>query len=66
MSSAVRSIVEIYVNLKDRKAIEELRDHRHKLRSRLVDQSNGWFDTSHLMGVIDGDLRAIEAALSRL
>jgi hypothetical protein len=66
MSSAVRSIVEIYVSLKDRKAIEELRDHRHKLRSRVADKSSGWFDTSYLMGLIDEDLRAIEAGLDRL
>ena len=66
MSSAVKSIVDIYVKLRDRQAIEDLREHRHQLRKRVAEKSTGWFDTSHLMGLIDEDLQAIDAGLNRL
>ena len=66
MSEAVKLIVEAYVNLKDRVAIEELREHRQALRKTLQDKTNGAFDASYLTRVIDGDLEAIEAGLERL
>lgn len=66
MSEAVKLIVDAYVNLKDRAAIEELREHRRALRETLQAQTNGVFDPSYLTGVIDGDLEAIEAGLARL
>jgi hypothetical protein len=66
MSSALNLIVSNYVSLKNRKAIEELREHRHELRRRLAGKASGWFDTGHLIGLIDDDLKAIEAGLDRL
>ena len=66
MSEAVELIVDSFVSLKDRKAIEELREHRHLLRRQLADKASPWFDTSHLMGLIDEDLKATEAGLARL
>ena len=66
MSEAVALIVDSYVSLNDRKAIEELQEHRHELRRRLADKASAWFDTGHLMGLIDEDLKAIEAGLARL
>ena len=66
MSEAVKLIVDAYVSLKDRVAIEELREHRQALRKTLQATTNGVFDPSYLTRVIDGDLEAIEAGLERL
>lgn len=66
MSEAVRLVVDSYVSLKDRKAIEELHEHRQGLRRRLQEKAGGWFNTGFLMSLIDEDLKAIEAGLSKL
>ncbi len=66
MSEAVKLIVDSYVSLKDRKAIEDLHEHRQLLRQRLEEKAGAWFDTSFLVGLIDEDIKAIEAGLTRL
>lgn len=66
MSDAVKTIIDSYVRLKDRKSIEALREHRQKLRKGLQDKPASWFDTSFLMRLIDKDIEAIEAGLARL
>jgi hypothetical protein len=65
MSEAIRSIVDGYLSLKDRTALEELRAHRQRLRKRLQDQPKSWVDSSSTIRVLDEDLDVIEAALRR-
>jgi hypothetical protein len=66
MSEAVKLIVDGYVSLKDRKALEALREHRQRLSKTLHDQSKLWFDTSRSVQLYEEDLKVIEAGLARL
>ena len=64
MSEAVKLIVDAYVTLKDRKSMEELREHRQMLRAKL--QAIKVLDVSSSIDLIDSDLSEIEAGMSRL
>ncbi|MGB6436342.1 MAG: hypothetical protein WBF59_20225 [Bradyrhizobium sp.] len=64
MSEAVKLIVDAYVTLKDRKSIEELREHRQMLRAKL--QAIKVLEVSSSIELIDSDLSEIEAGMSRL
>jgi hypothetical protein len=44
MSEATKLIVEGYSTLKDRKGLEDLREHRQRLRKQLQDKPKGWID----------------------
>jgi hypothetical protein len=63
----MRSIVDAYVRLKNRSALEEMRMHRHHLKVSLYFQGEErHFSVSPVMQSLDGDLSAIEAGLERL
>jgi hypothetical protein len=62
----VKLIVNAYVQLKDRQAIEDLREHRQKLRSKLQAIAAGDFDPGQSLRLIDSDLNEIDAGLARL
>jgi hypothetical protein len=64
VSHSVKLIVAAYVSLKDRQAIEDLREHRQMLRKKLQD-ING-MDVSRSLQLIESDLSEIEAGLTRL
>jgi hypothetical protein len=66
VSESVRLIVNAYVQLKDRRAIEELREHRRMLRQKLQAIAGGDFDPSRSIRLIDSDLSEIDAGLARL
>lgn len=66
MSEAIKLIVEGYLTLKDRNALEELRAHRQRLRKQLQDQPKGSVDVGRATELFDDELRVIEAALTRL
>ena len=66
MSESVRLIVNAYVQLRDRQAIEELREHRQMLREKLQAIAGGDFDPSRSLRLIDSDLSEIDAGLARL
>ena len=66
MSESVRLIVDAYVRLKDREAIEQLREHRQMLRNKLEACNSSCFDAGSSIRLIDSDLSEIEAGLSRL
>ena len=66
MSESVKLIVGAYVQLKDRQAIEDLREHRHMLRRKLQASATGGFDPSQSIRLIDSDLHEIDAGLARL
>jgi hypothetical protein len=44
MSQAIKLIVDGYVSLKDREALEDLRAHRERLRKQLQDRPKGWIN----------------------
>ncbi len=64
-SEAVKLIVDAYVHLKDREAIEALREHRQMLRERLQRSNSDWFNTGSSIRLIDSDLSEIEAGLPK-
>ena len=64
MSHSVKLIVAAYVSLKDRQAIEDLREHRQMLRKKL--QASNGIDVSSSIQLIESDLGEIEAGLARL
>jgi hypothetical protein len=66
VSEAVKLVVNGYVSLKNREALEVMREHRQKLRKNLQEQSGGAFDISGSIRTIDGDLVEIEEGLARL
>jgi hypothetical protein len=62
MSEAIKLIVEGYVSLKNRAALEELRSHRQRLRQQLQAQKDV-IDVGPTIELFDEELRVIEAAL---
>jgi len=64
VSESVKLIVNAYVNLKDRQAMEDMREHRQVLRRKL--QACNGIDVSSSIQVIESDLSEIEAGLVRL
>jgi hypothetical protein len=67
MSEAVKLIVEGYLSLKDRAALEDLRAHRQRLRKQLQDRSNSGLDViARTTQLFDEELVVIEAAIHRL
>ena len=66
MSLAITSIVDSYVSLKDRAALEAIRDHRLRLLSKLRGQQTSWMDPTSTIQLLDEDLQAVESGLARL
>lgn len=66
MSEAVKLIVDGFVSLKDRVALEEMRQHRQRLRGELQQRADGLGMTSFSLKIIDADLHAIEEGFARL
>ena len=64
MSESVKLIVDAWVNLKDRQAMEDMGEHRRLLRKKL--QNIDGIDVSSSLQLIDSDLSEIEAGLGRL
>jgi len=66
VSQAMKLIVDGYLSLKDRSAIEDLRAHRQRLRKQLQDNPN--IGQLAVLGrsieEFDEELRVIEAALA--
>jgi hypothetical protein len=64
VSESVKLIVDAWVNLKDRQAMEDMREHRRMLRKKL--QNVDGIDVSSSLQLIESDLNEIEAGLGRL
>jgi hypothetical protein len=66
MSEAMKMIVDGYVRLKDRDALEQLRNHRQRLRQQLRDHRYGVLDINNSLETFDAEVLVIEAALEKL
>ena len=66
MSNAMKLIVDALVRLNDRKGLDEMRQHRQRLRGILQEKAGGCFDVSRAIEVYDNDIAALEAGLARL
>lgn len=69
MSESVKLIVDAYVSLKDRVALEELRQHRQRMRCGLQQKQRAIGSAFNLRGTIslvEDDLSVIESGFERL
>ena len=66
MSEAVKLIVAAYVGLKDRQALEEIREHRQRMRKSLQEKAGGAFDMSKFIQTCDEEIEIVEAGLGKL
>jgi hypothetical protein len=64
-TKAIEGIVDTYVKLGDRRALEDLRMHRRKLALDLKVR-RGSYDVNLPLGQIDEEIAVIEAGLKRL
>jgi hypothetical protein len=64
MSNVVQKIVDTYVQLNDRQALEDLGKYRQGLAFHL--KARAGFDFSLLIGQIDAEIAVIDAGLGRL
>jgi len=64
VSESVKLIIDACVSLKDRQAMEDMREHRQMLRRKLQDVDG--IDVSSSLQLIESDLSEIEAGLVRL
>ena len=64
MSSAIQLIADGFVRVKDRAALERMREHRGKLLNEYRMRSVSWFRSEVLETALEGDLRVLTHALS--
>ena len=65
MSETIERIVDAYVKLRNRKALEELRAHRHRLATELK-SINSPLDLSSSIKQLEEEIAVIEAGLTML
>ncbi|UGY14408.1 hypothetical protein [Bradyrhizobium septentrionale] len=63
--NAIEQIIAGYVSLKNRRALEEIRDHRKRLFDDLQTRSVPGFQPSVLSGILREEIDLVEAALAR-
>jgi hypothetical protein len=66
MSEAIKLIVDARVRLQDRIALEEMRQHRQRLKNELQPRTGEAFDVSQTVKFLDDDLMVIEEGLATL
>jgi hypothetical protein len=66
MASAVEQIANGFVRVKDRAALERMREHRSRLLQEYQMRSAQWFRSEVLETCLQDDLAVLDAALSRL
>jgi hypothetical protein len=66
MSVALGMIVDGYVSLKNRQALEELREHRQRLRMQLLLKRGSAFDPGKSIELFETEVAMIENGLERL
>ena len=64
MTEALKMIVDGYLSLKNRGALEEMRVHRERLRKQIEERTPGGIDAGPTMLLFDEELHIIQAALA--
>ncbi|MCA6124194.1 hypothetical protein J6500_20190 [Bradyrhizobium sp. WSM 1704] len=62
---AIEQIIAGYVSLKDRRALENIRDHRRRLLQETLMRSGAGFHPSTVIDTLQEEVDLIEAALAR-
>lgn len=66
MTKAIEHIVAGYVTLKNREALQEIRDHRQRLLHNSRMHAGSWVSVESLNSVLQEDIRIVDTALSGL
>src|SRR6202012_4542050 len=66
LSGAMKLIVAAYVSLKNRTALEDMREHRQRLKRELLTKQTDAFDFSNSIRAFDDEVVVIETGLQRL
>ena len=66
MTDAIKNIVAGYVSLKNRQALQDIRDHRPRLLYQSRMHAGSWVSTESLNSVLQDDISIVDAALSGL
>jgi hypothetical protein len=66
MASAIEQIANGFVRVKDRAALERMREHRGKPLEEYRMRPAGWFRSQVLETSLQDDVAVLDAALSRL
>jgi hypothetical protein len=66
MSKAIEQIVANYVTLRNRRALQEIRDHRQRLLHDSRMHSGSWVSVEGLNSVLQEEINIVDAALSGL
>ena len=66
MTKAIEHIVAGYVTLRNREALQEIRDHRQRLLHNSRMHSGSWVSVESLNSVLQEDIRIVDTALSGL
>ena len=66
MTKAIEHIVAGYSTLKNRKALEEIRDHRRRLLNENRMRSGSGINLEWITNELQDEISIVEAALSRL
>lgn len=66
MTKAIDLIVAGYVTLKNRRALEEIRDHRERLLHNTRMHSGSWISTESLTSALKEEISIVDAALKGL
>ena len=66
MASAIELIAQGFVRVKDRAALERMREHRGRLLQEYRMRSAGWFRSEVLETSLQDDVAVLDKALSRL
>ena len=64
MTEALKMIVDGYLSLKNRGALEEMRVHRERLRKQIEERTPGGIEAGPTMLLFDEELHVIQAALA--
>jgi hypothetical protein len=66
MTKAIENIVAGYVTLKNRTALQEMREHRQRLLHESRMHRGSWVSVENLSSVLQQDISVIDAALEGL
>lgn len=66
MPKAIEQIVASYVTLKNRQALQEIRDHRQRLLHDSRMHSGSWVSVEGLNSVLQEEISVVDAGLSEL
>ena len=66
MTKAIENIVAGYVTLKNRQALEEIRDHRQRLLQNSRMHAGSWVSVESLTSALQEEISIVDAALKGL